>query len=109
MALIYYCNNESCEKHGETVLPHKISYVFKEGKLFPGNIPKCPACGKQYSFSETLSKKVPEIAIGEFAGMSLQQKTTTLKKRADIYNKKDGAIEKKEFYRKKAIDKFFGR
>lgn len=105
----FICSNVDCVGHGQEVVHGgKMTYVMKDGRLVPKNIPKCPRCDQECSWVDVRPDKIPNFAIGEFKGMSIEKKTELLRKRMYDNNKKDGAAEKKEFYRKKAIEKFIG-
>lgn len=102
------CENEECPNKGKFYITAKNSFVFREGRLVPRIVEKCSYCGKDMIWIDERNTEMPNFQIGEFAGMTNSQKSEMLKKRAQAYNKKDGAREKKEYYRKKAIKSFYG-
>lgn len=102
------CTNPECEQNGKFVITGKSSFVFRNGQLVPRIIEKCPYCKKEMTYIEERNTEMPDFKIGEFAGMTNTQKSEVLKKRAQAYNKKDDARDKKEYYRNKAIKSFYG-
>lgn len=98
-----FCKNKDCKKYGGRSPLANPKYAFRNGKLVPVNIPRCPECGKEMDYEEELNKEMPNISIGEFRMMSPSDKGKMLKKRAQNFAKKEDAEGQKRFYQEKAI------
>lgn len=101
------CNNNFCPSFNKKKIVTKVTYKMEVSGLKP-ILGKCPDCGQPYVLIEDKPTEIPQFMIGEFRGMTTDQKKDLLTKRMNSFNKKDGVQEKKEYYRNKTIKKFLG-
>lgn len=108
MAIKFFCENPDCGNYKKLTTEGKVRYQMREGHLVP-EVKKCSYCGEVLSVEETIEVGVPQISIGKFAGMTSEQKASTLKKRAEIFNKKDDVKGRKKEIQERTIKKYFGQ
>lgn len=102
----WFCENPDCGNYMKSLTMGKVRYQMKDGKLIPeGKV--CPSCGQPLAYSEKIEPGPFKVNIGEFAGMNPSQKSEVLKKRYVKKQKEEGAQEKINHYRNKALKKFF--
>lgn len=106
MATKFFCENPDCDNYQKTITEGRVRYRTVKGSLIP-EVKKCFHCNAALSTREEKSVTVPQISIGKFAGMTNEDKAATLKKRAEIFNKKDDVKGRKEEIRKRTVKKFF--
>lgn len=105
----FFCENPDCPGYRKTILGHKVKYVLKEGKLVPTSTPKCKDCGEYLALIEERNTEIPNFGIGEFNGMSNEQKAEVLKKRHIEHTKTSKTQEEMKFHRDRTLDRFFNK
>lgn len=108
MAIKFFCENPDCDNYQKMTTEGRVRYRMIKGNLVP-ETKKCSHCGEGLSVQETKEVGVPRISIGEFAGMTSEQKASALKKRAEVFNKKDDVKGRKKEIQERTIKKYFGQ
>jgi hypothetical protein len=108
MALKFFCENPDCPGFRKTIAGHKVQYVLREGKLVPSRTPNCKDCGEPLALIEERNSTVPNINIGEFNGMSAEQKADILKKRHQEHTMSSNTKEEAKFHADNTLKRFFG-
>lgn len=108
MATRFFCENPDCDRYQELTIAGKLTYRYNGNEFVPEN-QYCPNCGKLMAYLETKEEGPITCNYAGFSSMDSDQKKAILKKRTQMFDKKNDAQGVKEHNRNKVLKKFFNK
>lgn len=108
MATRFFCENPDCDRYQKLTVVGKITFRYNGKEFVPDN-QYCPHCKSLMAYQEIKEEGPITCNYAGFNSLDSDQKKAVLKKRTQLFDKKNDARGVKEHNRNKVLKKFFGK